>query len=125
MTDLRKRLGVVGAGTMGAGIAQLGALAGIDTMVHEPIADALERGMQQIRANLRKGAERGRWSTDDADSATARLEPATTLEELAGCELVIEAAPEKFELKTDLFQKLGEVCGGDAILATNTSSIPV
>src|SRR3954452_3481692 len=125
MTDLPNRLGVVGAGTMGAGIAQLGALAGIDTMVHDPIADALERGMAQIRGHLQKGAERGRWSGDDADAAAQRLEAADTLHDLAGCELVIEAAPEKFELKRDLFQKLGEICGDEAILATNTSSIPV
>src|SRR3954463_2657945 len=125
MTDLPNRLGVVGAGTMGAGIAQLGALAGIDTVVHDPIADALDRGMQQIRANLQKGAERGRWSAADADAAADRLDAASAVEELAGCELVIEAAPEKFELKRDLFQKLGEICGDDAILATNTSSIPV
>src|SRR3954463_3899261 len=125
MTDLPNRLGVVGAGTMGAGIAQLGALAGIDTVVHDPIADALDRGMQQIRANLQKGAERGRWSAADADAAADRLDAASAVEELAGCELVIEAAPEKFELKRELFQKLGEVCRPEAILATNTSSIPV
>jgi 3-hydroxybutyryl-CoA dehydrogenase len=94
-------------------------------VVHDPIADALERGIQQIRANLQKGAERGRWSELDATTAAGRLRAASDIGELAGCELVVEAAPEKFDLKRELFQKLGEVCGDDAVLATNTSSIPV
>jgi 3-hydroxybutyryl-CoA dehydrogenase len=125
MADLPKRLGVVGAGTMGAGIAQLGCLAGMETVLHDPIPEALEKGVASVHANLDKGAERGRWSADDAAAAHERLRPATAIEELADCELVIEAAPEKFEIKRDLFQKLGEVCGPDAVLATNTSSIPV
>src|SRR5689334_3724496 len=115
MTDLPKRLGVVGAGTMGAGIAQLGALANIETVVHDPIAQALERGMQQIHANLQKGADRGRWSEADASAAGERLSSASEIGELSGCELVIEAAPEKFELKRELFQQLGDVCGDDAV----------
>ena len=63
------RLGVVGAGTMGAGIAQLGALAGIETRVHDPLPEALAGGIEKTRANLDKGAERGRWSADDASAA--------------------------------------------------------
>ena len=119
------RLGVVGAGTMGAGIAQLGALAGVDTVVHDPIAEALESGLEKTRANLAKGAERGRWSAQDADAAAARLGPAEDLGGLAGCDFVIEAAPERLDLKRELFEQLSEVCGPDAVLATNTSSIPV
>jgi 3-hydroxybutyryl-CoA dehydrogenase len=125
MTDLPKRLGVVGAGTMGAGIAQLGCLAGMETALHDPFEDALDRGAAAIAANLDKGAERGRWSADDAAAARARLTTAASIDDLAGCEVVIEAAPEKLELKRELFQKLGDVCGPDAVLATNTSSIPV
>jgi 3-hydroxybutyryl-CoA dehydrogenase len=119
------RLGVVGAGTMGAGIAQLGCLAGMDTVLHDPIREALEKGAAAIHANLDKGAERGRWSRDDAAAAHDKLTPAGSLDRLAGCELVIEAAPENVELKRELFQRLGEICGPDAVLATNTSSIPV
>src|SRR3954469_8609424 len=125
MTDLPQRLGVVGAGTMGAGIAQLGCLAGIETVLHDPIPEALENGAASIHKNVDKGVERGRWSADDAAVAHERLTTAGAVDELAACELVIEAAPEKFELKRDLFQRLGEVCGDEAILATNTSSIPV
>jgi 3-hydroxybutyryl-CoA dehydrogenase len=110
---------------MGAGIAQLGALAGIETLVYDPIAAALARGIEQTRVNLDKGAQRGRWSGEEAEAAGQRLRPAAELVELAGCELVIEAAPERFDLKSELFQKLGDVCGPDTVLATNTSSIPV
>jgi 3-hydroxybutyryl-CoA dehydrogenase len=125
MTDLPERLGVVGAGTMGAGIAQLGCLAGIETVLHDPFADALDKGTASIHANLDKGAERGRWSAEDAAAAHERLTTAPAIGDLAGCEFVIEAAPEKFDLKRELFQQLSDVCGPDAVLATNTSSIPV
>ena len=120
-----QRLGVVGAGTMGAGIAQLGALAGVETYVHDPVAEALAAGIEKTRANLAKGAERGRWSTDDADAAAERLHTAAALDGLAGCDFVIEAAPERLDLKRELFQSLSGVCGEDTVLATNTSSIPV
>jgi 3-hydroxybutyryl-CoA dehydrogenase len=122
---LPERLGVVGAGTMGAGIAQLGALAGVETVVHDPVAEALASGLEKTRANLAKGAERGRWSGDDADAAADRLSPAEELDGLAGCDFVIEAAPERLDLKRDLFERLSGVCGPEAVLATNTSSIPV
>jgi 3-hydroxybutyryl-CoA dehydrogenase len=125
MNDAPTRLGVVGAGTMGAGIAQLGCLAGMETLLHDPVAVALANGTDSIHANLDKGAERGRWSPDDAAAAHEKLTPAASLEELAGCELVIEAAPERLDLKRELFGQLGEICGPDAVLATNTSSIPV
>ena len=110
---------------MGAGIAQLGALAGIETHVHDPVSEALASGLEKTRANLAKGAERGRWSPEDAEAAAGRLEPAETLDALAGCDFVIEAAPERLDLKRELFTSLSEVCGAHAVLATNTSSIPV
>jgi 3-hydroxybutyryl-CoA dehydrogenase len=125
VSDLPQRLGVVGAGTMGSGIAQLGCLAAIPTVLHDPLPDALERGAEGLRRGLAKGAERGRWSQEDADAAGARLETAGELGGLAGCDLVIEAAPERPDLKRELFASLSEVCGSDAVLATNTSSIPV
>src|SRR2546423_12740516 len=106
MADVPERLGVVGAGTMGGGIAQLGALAGIDTLVHDPIEDALERGMAQIEKNLAKGAERGRWSRDDAAAAVQRVRAARSIDELGDREIVIEAAPEQLELKRELFEQL-------------------
>jgi 3-hydroxybutyryl-CoA dehydrogenase len=114
-------LGVVGAGTMGAGIAQLGAAAAMRTLLHDPVPDALERGAEGVRRGLAKWAEKGRVE----QSAVELLEPVSSLDELAPCDLVIEAAPERAELKRDLFGALSMLCGDDVVLATNTSSIPV
>jgi 3-hydroxybutyryl-CoA dehydrogenase len=125
MTDAPKRLGVIGAGTMGAGIAQLGVLAGMDTLLHDPIEDALDHGVAQLEQNLKKGAERGRWSSDDAAAAAERLRPVRSVRELGDRELIIEAAPEKLDLKRELFEKLSDECDPGTVLATNTSSIPV
>ncbi len=118
-------IAVVGAGTMGAGIAQLACLAGARTLVHDPDPEALERGLGRIRAQLERGATRGRWSAEDAAAAGERLKPAGDLAELADAELVIEAAPERLELKRALFEQLGSVVSDDCVLATNTSSLLV
>ncbi|MEA2362060.1 MAG: 3-hydroxybutyryl-CoA dehydrogenase [Thermoleophilaceae bacterium] len=114
-------LGVVGAGTMGAGIAQLGCAAGMRTVLHDPLPEALEAGERRVRDGLERWIAKGR-----ADAAAAQLlETATSLEGLAECELVIEAAPERPDLKRELFAELSRVCAEDVVLATNTSSIPV
>jgi 3-hydroxybutyryl-CoA dehydrogenase len=125
MSEAPERLGVAGAGTMGAGIAQLGCLAGMETRLHDPDAVALERGVQAVGRALAKGVERGRWSEEEARAARGRLAPAETLRDLAPAELVVEAAPERLDLKRELFERLSGVVGEDAVLATNTSSIPV
>ena len=106
---------------MGSGIAQLGCAAGMRTLLHDPLPDALERGAEAARKGLAKWAEKGRGD----EHAAALLEAAGALEDLAPCELVIEAAPERLDLKRELFGRLSEVCADDAVLATNTSSIPV
>jgi 3-hydroxybutyryl-CoA dehydrogenase len=110
---------------MGAGIAQLGVIAGIDTYLHDPFPEALERGGERVHRGLAKGAERGRWPEEVAVEAEARLVLASSLDELSACDLVIEAAPERVELKRELLERLSEVCGPEAVLATNTSSILV
>src|SRR5205809_5750113 len=92
MSELPSRIGVVGAGTMGAGIAQLGCIAGIETLLHDPIPEALEKGANRIREGLQKGAERGRWTADDAAAAGERLRTVDSVEGLADAQLVIEAA---------------------------------
>ena len=120
-----ERIGVVGAGSMGAGIAQLGCVGGFETVLEDPVPDALERGEARLRQGRDKGASRGRWSDEEAAAAAARLRPSGSLDDLAGCDLVIEAAPEDLELKRDLFADLAEVCGEGTILATNTSSLRV
>jgi 3-hydroxybutyryl-CoA dehydrogenase len=125
MSQLPSRLGVVGAGTMGAGIAQLSCLAGLETLLHDPVSSALERGEYSVRTGLAKGAERGRWSEDEARAAGERLRLCDELTDLADCELVIEAAPERPDLKRELFERLSEICADDTVLASNTSSILV
>ncbi len=119
--ELPSTLGVVGAGTMGAGIAQLGCAAGMRVALHDPLPDALEAGVERVRRGLDRWIEKGTISAD----AVGELEPAKALEGLAGCELVIEAAPERLDLKRELFARLSEVCSADTVLASNTSSITV
>lgn len=109
---------------MGAGIAQLAVLAGLEVALHDPVPEALERGAGAVRRHLERGGEKGRWSADDASLAADRLSAVPELADLAGCELVVEAAPERLEIKRELFGRLSETCP-DAVLATNTSSIPV
>jgi len=119
------RIAVVGAGTMGAGIAQLGCLGGYAVTLHDSDPQALATGADRLQAALAKGAGRGLWSMGDAAAASGRLTTATSLAALADAQLVIEAAPEELGLKRGLFDRLAAVCGPDAILATNTSSLPV
>ncbi len=120
-----ERVGIVGAGTMGAGIAQIAALGGYETRLHDPIPTALESGIGRLRGALAKGVEKGRWEETDAEEAGARVGAATSLGDLGECDLVIEAAPEDLELKRELFAALADACGPQAILASNTSSLPV
>jgi 3-hydroxybutyryl-CoA dehydrogenase len=110
---------------MGAGIAQIAALGGYETHLYEIDQKQLARGLEMIRNGMRRGAERGRWSELEAAEAVDRLGTDTLIELLRGCELVIEAAPEDLELKRNLFGRLASVCGPEAVLATNTSSLSV
>jgi 3-hydroxybutyryl-CoA dehydrogenase len=118
-------VGVLGAGTMGAGIAQLACRSGVRTLLHDPIGEALERGAERVRGGLEKEAAKGRISPVQAQAAVERLELAAELEALAPCELVIEAAPELPELKRELYGRLSRVVSPECVLATNTSSLPV
>ena len=120
-----ERVGVVGAGTMGAGIAQIAALGGYETRLHDPVPSALEEGTARMRVALTKGAAKGLWSEREAEDASARAGAAGNLDDLCECDLVIEAAPEDLALKRELFAALAEGCGTKAILASNTSSLPV
>jgi 3-hydroxybutyryl-CoA dehydrogenase len=121
-----ERIGVAGAGTMGAGIAQAAILGGLETVIHDPDGTALEEGMSRLHAELTKGAERGHWSAPGTARALELLTRGDAgVESLAGCDLVIEAAPEDLELKRELFAGLAEVCDPEAVLATNTSSLSV
>ncbi len=120
-----QQVGVVGAGTMGAGIAQIAALGGYRTVIYELDSRALQRGMEQLRAALRRGAERGRWKEQDAIDALGRVDTDQIIEAVKECDLVIEAAPEDLDLKRNLFERLAAVCAPGTVLATNTSSLSV
>ena len=118
-------IGVLGAGTMGSGIAQLACRAGARTLLHDPIPEALQRGAQRAREGLEKEAAKGRISSEEAQAAQGRLEVVDNLEAFAPCELVIEAAPELPELKRELYGRLSEIVSDTCVLASNTSSLPV
>src|SRR3954447_25444781 len=124
MTQPPQVIGVVGAGTMGAGIAQLAALAGARTLLYDAAEGAVERALERIPQQLERGAQRGRWSAEDATAAQGRLEAAGALDALAGCELIVEAAPESLAVKKELFETLSRIAP-EAVLASNTSSIPI
>jgi 3-hydroxybutyryl-CoA dehydrogenase len=125
MNGAVEHIGVVGAGTMGAGIAQIAALGGYETRLHDPIPAALETGIERLYKSLAKGATKGLWSEADADAASGRVGAARNLIDLGECDLVIEAAPEDLALKRELFDALAQACGRDTILASNTSSLPI
>ena len=118
-------IAVIGAGIMGAGIAQLAAQTGARTLLHDPIPEALEKGVAGIGKGLDRLASRGKISAEEADAIKSRIEPVGALEGLAEATFVIEAAPERMELKLDLFGKLAAIVAPDAVLATNTSSLSV
>lgn len=120
-----ERIGVVGAGTMGAGIAQVAALGGYETRLHDPVPTALETGIDRLHRALAKGTTKEMWNEAEAEAASDKIGAAASLTELGECDLVIEAAPEDLELKRELFAALAATCGPEAILASNTSSLPV
>ena len=118
-------VGVVGLGTMGAGIAQLSIEAGLDTVGRE-VTDALgEKAHDRIAHFLRRKVEKGRMTDEEREAALARLTLTTDLADLAGCDLVIEAIVEELPPKFELFAELDRVCRPDAVLATNTSALSV
>jgi 3-hydroxybutyryl-CoA dehydrogenase len=120
------RVAVLGAGTMGNGIAQVCAMAGYVVALHDPQPEAMERAMNTIRTNLDKGVERGKISLDVAELALHSLRKAPELASAAAdADLVIEAVPERMELKTAIFSELDRIAPPHALLATNTSSLSV
>lgn len=119
------KIGVVGAGLMGAEIALVFALGGFDVRLHDRDATALDRAIARLRALLDKGVARGVYRADIADAALAQIEPAPTLACFADCDLVTEAVFESLEAKTAVLLGLDAVCKPDCIIASNTSTIPI
>jgi 3-hydroxybutyryl-CoA dehydrogenase len=116
---------VVGAGLMGSGIAQVAATAGHDVVLHDTSADALSRGLDAMRSSLDRFVAKGRVTAADADAALARVTVTTDIDAVAPAGLVVEAVPEEVALKEAVFARLDALCSPDAVLATNTSAIPV
>jgi 3-hydroxybutyryl-CoA dehydrogenase len=119
------RLAVIGAGLMGAGIAQVAAQAGWEVTLRDLDDAAVQRGLAGIRRSLERFATKGAIAAEDVDKAVARITPTTDLEAAADADVVVEAVFEKLELKQSVFRDLDRICKGDAVLATNTSAIPV
>ncbi len=118
-------VGVIGLGTMGAGIVEVFARNGIDVIGVEVDDQALERGRQHLRTSTDRALARGKLTEAEAEALHARVRYTTDLGDLADCQLVVEAVPENLELKKEVFAKLDGIVAEDAILATNTSSLSV
>jgi 3-hydroxybutyryl-CoA dehydrogenase len=119
------RIGVLGAGTMGAGIAQVAAESGLDVALHDPVAGATERARDRIGGFLRRKVEKGQLTGDAADAAVARIRTAEAVDALVAADAVIEAIPEDLDLKRDAFRRLDAAATPETVLATNTSSLSV
>ncbi|MCA9736567.1 MAG: 3-hydroxybutyryl-CoA dehydrogenase [Gemmatimonadota bacterium] len=120
-----KKVGVVGCGLMGSGIAEISAKAGLDVVVREVDADALAAGRKRIEKSLAKAVEKEKMTAEERDAAQGRLTWTTELADLASCDLVIEAIVESLEAKNELFGTLDGLCGPDTIFASNTSSLTI
>ena len=125
MIDGIKEVGVVGAGTMGAGVAQTFAVAGYPVRLQDIAEAPLSRGMGAIKKSFERLVARDKLKPEARDAALRRIAPTTRIEDLADCDVVVEAVLERFELKREVFGNLDRVCRREAIFATNTSSISV
>ena len=122
---MNRKVGVVGAGTMGNGIAQVFAMAGYDVTLNDIEPKFLDRGLAAVKKSLARLVEKAKLAQDAADAVQGRIRLSPDLEALKDCGLVVEAATENLKLKCELFSKLDSLCGPDTILATNTSTISV
>ncbi len=120
-----QKVGVIGCGLMGSGIAQVSAQAGFPTVVREVSANALDKGLGSIRKFLQGGVDKGKLAAADMEKTLANLKGTVELKDLADCDLVIEAATENLGLKKELFGTLDASCAPSAIFASNTSSLSI
>lgn len=116
---------VIGAGQMGSGIAQVCAMSGYDVILHDLKDEFVQKGIQSISKNLNRQVEKGKISDEEKQNILSRLTASTDIQNAAGVDLVIEAAIENMEIKSKLFNQLDEIAPKHAILATNTSSLPI
>lgn len=122
---MKRTVGIIGAGTMGGGIAQVAALAGFDVLLHDVSGDALKASMERIKGDLRKSVQTGRATASDATGALTRIRPRREFNDLGAADVVIEAAVEDLEVKKEIFRALDQIVAPRAILATNTSSLSI
>ena len=120
-----KRVGLIGAGTMGSGIAQIFAGAGYSVVLCDVEQRFLNRGLETIIRNLDREVAKDKISAEDKESTLRRIDPVTDRAKLADCDFIVEAATEKIEIKTEIFRDLDRVARPDVILASNTSSISI
>ena len=120
-----QKIGVIGAGQMGNGIAQVAACAGYDVVMVDIKDEYVEKGLGTIQFSLGKLVSKERMTREDADAALSRIETGTDRQACADCDLVVEAVPEILELKTSIFSELDSICKAETILASNTSSISI
>jgi 3-hydroxybutyryl-CoA dehydrogenase len=120
-----QNIGIVGTGTMGCGLAQVIAQAGFDVVFQNRRQESVDRGLGRIRKSLDRLAGKGKISGGDASDVMARIRGVVPLEELKGCERVIECAPETLALKQEILEKLDGIVSDEAIIATNTSSLSI
>lgn len=119
------KVGVIGCGLMGHGIAQVAAQAGYDVVVREAEQGALDKGLARVKKSLAKLVEKEKLTAEQAEAAGARLSGTLELADLADCDLVVEAIIEDLDIKRALYKELGALCKPETILASNTSSFPV
>jgi len=125
MLENIKIIGVVGAGQMGRGIAQVAAMTGYSTILFDISSDSLEAGFGFIKKQLDRGVEKNKWDEKFVSTAMSKLTKATDLSALENCDIVIEAATENKNIKFEIFKNLDEICKPECILASNTSSISI
>ena len=120
-----KTIGVIGTGTMGCGIAQVAAQAGHEVVFQNRKQESVDRGLSRVRKSLERLVARDKLTKTQCDETLERIRGVVPLEELKGCDRVIETAPEDFALKQELFEKLDKIVGEETIVATNTSSLSI
>jgi 3-hydroxybutyryl-CoA dehydrogenase len=120
-----KRVGIVGSGIMGSGIAEVAAKAGCEVVLRSRSQTAADAMVAALEKSLKKQVEKGKLEQADADATLARVSATSQLKDLAECDLVIESIVENLAVKKELFRELNHICKDDAIIATNTSTLPV
>ncbi|ADW16909.1 3-hydroxyacyl-CoA dehydrogenase [Desulfobulbus propionicus DSM 2032] len=120
-----KTFGVIGAGQMGNGIAQVAAASGLNVIMNDIKQEFVDRGLANIAKNLQRNVDKGKMAADEKDKILARIKTCTDLKDMAAADFVVEAASENEAIKFKIFENLEEICAPHVILASNTSSIPI